>query len=297
MKKIFWSKSIWFFDIDDTLIDTATNSITASEGIRKVFENNFDSEVAMNIKDQFNALYNLMYAGYKVKKDEDWLKVDGGKKAFENLNQKVASLQKEIILKWGTYKKWSREIFIKLAADSLKMKVSPELIHEAADAYWITLAKVSNPFPDAVNLMTQIKLHSRPIFLITSSDARLKMRVDGQFEYIPQYSEGLKRERIMMLLEKGIHFNGISIGDPEDKPNIDFFQKAIKLAEEDLGQIIDTSHAIMVGDSFGGDLQTPKEKMGFGLVVLFQKDKLDTEVIDEHQITTCRLSDVANFLK
>lgn len=36
--------------------------------------------------------------------------------------------------------------------------------------------------------------------------------------------------------------------------------------------------------------------MRFGLVVLFQKDKEDTEIVDERQIITGKLSEVANFL-
>jgi len=122
------------------------------------------------------------------------------------------------------------------------------------------------------------------------------MDEEGQFDYDPQYSEALKRQRIELLREKGITFNALSIGDPEDKPHMDFFQKGLKIAEEDSGCPIDTRYAIIVGDSFGGDLQTPKEQMGFGLVVLFQKDKTKTEIIDEYQIITGNLSEVANFL-
>ncbi|MBI3103800.1 hypothetical protein HYZ05_02585 [Candidatus Daviesbacteria bacterium] len=32
IKKIPWSESIWFLDLDDTLIDTAGATISASEG-------------------------------------------------------------------------------------------------------------------------------------------------------------------------------------------------------------------------------------------------------------------------
>lgn len=36
----------------------------------------------------------------------------------------------------------------------------------------------------------------------------------------------------------------------------------------------------MAGDSFAGDLQTPKEQMGFGLVVLFQKDLMQEGIVN-----------------
>jgi FMN phosphatase YigB (HAD superfamily) len=294
--KIPWSQSIWFFDVDDTLVDTAKNSQNASEGINGVFSARFDAETGKKIQDRFNDFYNLMYEGYKVKKEMDWQNVSGGKTAFDELNTRVADHQKNLVAKYGTHKKWSREIFIKLATDDIGMSVTPELVHEAADAYWMTLARLSKPFPETMQLIDQIKSHHRPIYLITGSDARLKMREDKQFEYIPEYSEGLKRERIALLREEGIEFNGLSIGDPEDKPHPDFFQKGIKVAEDDLGHPIDLGNAIMLGDSFAGDLQTPKEQLGFGLVVLFQKDKNSTEVVDKHQLTTGKLNEVGNFL-
>lgn len=296
INKILWSKSVWFFDVDDTLVDTAKNSIIASEGVREVLKANFNPEVSENVQDKFNDMYNLLYQGYKVKKIKDWNKVPGGKKAYDELNARIADCQKDVVAKYGTYKKWSREIFLKLTADDLGIKISPELVHEAVDAYWMNLARFSEPFPGVLELVNIIKDHGRPIYLITSSDARLKMREDGQFEYIPEYSETLKRERVVILKDKGINFDGLSIGDPEDKPHLDFFEKGIKIAEENLGISIDLKYAIMIGDSFAGDLQTPKEKMDFGLVVLFQKDKLNTEIIDEHQVITGKLSDVAKFL-
>ena len=106
----------------------------------------------------------------------------------------------------------------------------------------------------------------------------------------------LKKNRIELLREKGIIFNALSIGDPEDKPNLNFFQKGLKIAEQELGCPINTEHAIMIGDSFEGDLQVPKERMGFGLVVLFQKDKIKLKIIDDHQIITGNLMEVTRLL-
>lgn len=208
MNKISWSDSIWFFDIDDTLIDTAGTTLSAAEGIRKVFLAKHSPEQAKQVKDNFNHIFQLMMTGLHMSHTEGWQKVPEDK-----------------------------------------------------------------------------------------SDGRLKMDNKGQFDYDPKYSEALKRQRIELLREKGVNFNAVSIGDPEDKPHPDFFQKGIKIAEKDLGSSIDLMHAIMIGDSFAGDLQTPKEQLGFGLVVLFQKDKLDTEVIDEHQITTGKLFEVVKFLR
>ncbi len=144
--------------------------------------------------------------------------------------------------------------------------------------------------------MTEIKTHGRPIYLITSSDARLKMDEIGQFDYDPPYSENLKKQRIELLRKKGIPYNALSIGDPEDKPHLDFFEKGIKIAEQHLGANIDFGNAIMVGDSYAGDLQVPREKLGFGLTVLFNKSTSTTEINASRQISTGNLSKVSDFL-
>lgn len=48
----------------------------------------------------------------------------------------------------------------------------------------------------------------------------------------------------------------------------------------------------MLGDSFGGDLQTPKEKLHFGLVVLRENGRTDTQIDDAKQITLGNLLQV-----
>lgn len=290
-----WQESIWFSDVDDTLIDTAGTSTTASNGIRTVFEPTFGAEKASEVQGRFNDLFALMMASYRVKNDEDWTRVPGGQEALHELISYFESSQKQVTAEYGHYKKWSREVFIKCAADDAGISVTPELVHEAADAYWLTLTEQTEVFSDALRLSSVIAEHQRPLFLVTSSDARLKMQSDGQFIYDPAYSEALKRQRIELLRDKGLRFNAMSIGDPEDKPHLDFFNKALRVAGEELGIDIEPSHAIMLGDSFGGDLQTPKERLGFGLVVLREKTKTTTEVNDSHQLSLGDLREVEKF--
>lgn len=290
-----WDSSIWFSDVDDTLIDTAGTSTEASEGIREVFEVYFGVQKAEEVQQNFNILFALMMAGYRVR-DDDWTQVSGGKEAFERLLEYVESCQQQVIAAYGHYKKWSREIFIKRACELAGIDVEPELVHEAADSYWMTLTERTEVFPDALKLSDSITEHNCPLFLVTSSDARLKMQPDGQFVYDPGYSEGLKRQRMELLREKGLRFRAISIGDPEDKPHPNFFTKAINLAESDLGISIEPGSLIMLGDSFGGDLQTPKEQLGFGLVVLRNSECSKTHINDTHQVTLGNLVEIERFL-
>ncbi len=294
--KIPWSESVWFFDVDDTLIDTGGLTLFASEGIKKVFAAKYSENEAEKVKKVYVEIFTMMMDGYRVKEDEEWKKVNGGKEAYENILIEIENFQKRVKEKYGFIKKWSREVLIKIAADRVGLKTTPEMIVEAGDAYWISLAKQTHVFPDALALVNEIKKHKRPIYLITSSDGRLTLAADGQFDYEPKYSEALKRQRIEILRDMGVLFDSLSIGDPEDKPHRDFFEKGIKAAESDLGKPFNLSNTLMIGDSFGGDLQTPKEVLGFGLVVLYQRGSNATEIIDEHQINTGNLQDVAKFL-
>lgn len=295
-QKILWENSIWFSDIDDTLIDTAKTTPEASEGVGKVFKARFGMEQAKVIQDNFNEIFNLMLAGLRIKTDEDWAKVEGGKEAFDKLWRQIENYQLEIKDKFGSVKKFSREVFIKIASDRVNLEVSAELISEAADAYWLALSEKTKVFPGVLELIGEIKRRERPLYLATSSDARLRLKFNGQFEYIPKESEDFKRDRIQLLRDKGIDFNLVSIGDPEDKPHLEFFQKAIKIAEADLGHSIDLSNAIMMGDSFPADLQTPKEQLGFGLVVFFHEGMDNTEIVDNNHIKTGNLHNVTSYI-
>lgn len=291
-----WQDSIWFFDIDDTLIDTAGDSRSATQGVEDVFTLHCGTDKAKRVANEVNAIFELLLAGYRVK-NNDWSPVLGGKTAFDQLLSQIETAQADVIEKFGKAKLWSREVFIKLACDRVGVPVTPEIIHEAADGFWIKLTQVVHVLPGVVDLFQTIVKHSRPIYLVTSSDARLQMDEAGQFHYDPKYSEGLKRQRIELLREKGIVFNALSIGDPQDKPDVGFFQKGVETAQAEYGKSFDLKNAIMIGDSFAGDLQTPKEKMGFGLVVLFQKDRSTTVQEDEREIVTGDLSEVLSYIQ
>lgn len=283
-----WERSVWFFDVDDTLIDTAGMTIPAAEAVQEVFQNHVSVAQAEQLKNRFVEIFTILMKGHQGSLELQ--------KERDNLLARITKAQPTVLEKYGHIKIWSREIFIKHAAEDLRIAVTPELIHEAADAYWISLSKSIQVLSGVTDLLNQIKEHNRPLYLITSSDARLKMKDDGTFTYSPEYSEGSKRERIEILRGKGIFYNGLSIGDPEDKPHLDFFEKGIRIAEKDLGVKIDMNDAIMIGDSYSGDLETPKEKMGFGLVILIDQKTKEAVWLDERQVVTPNLKEVAKLL-
>ena len=297
IRRISWKDSFWFSDVDDTLINTAKNTEVASEGVEQVFTARFGEEVGKTIQKNFIEIFHTMMAGLRNKTDADWSTSAIKKDVFDELWKEMENYQQEIKDKYGAIKKFSREVFIQIAADRANLDISPELLYEAADAYWVTLSEKTELLPGVKELTDTIKDHGRPLYLVTSSDARLKLKQNGQFEYIPEYSEAFKRERMQLLRDKGLEFNIVSIGDPEDKPHLDFFQKGINLAEKDFGFQLNLKNAIFMGDSFAADLQTPKEQLGFGLVVLCQEEKTGVEIVDEHQIITGNLGEIISYFE
>ncbi|MBI5614451.1 hypothetical protein HY947_05985 [Candidatus Gottesmanbacteria bacterium] len=286
--KVSWDKSVWFFDIDDTLVDTAGTTKVASGGIKRVFQERFDRQTGKKVQALFVDIFSVMMLGHAS---------GTGSNPFHDEILSVMEVKQALIKqKYGVMKKWSREFFVWFACQKLGISASREVIYEAADAYWMTLAEKTILFPHVKELFTAIQNHDRPIYFLTSSDGRLKIDDNGMFLYDPVYSEGLKRERIELLREKGLSFRGVSIGDPEDKPHKDFFLKGIRMAEADLNTSIDLSHAIMLGDSYTADLETPKNVLGFGLVVQFVKGLKAVEVVDGHFIRTGNLLESVQFL-
>lgn len=285
VRKIKWSRSFWFFDIDDTLINTADVSEKASESIRKVFTY-FGKKKALEVQKNFNDIFTTMLATHQSKNRKNI--------KFENLVQEIEVYQKDVRKVYGRIKRWSREVFIKIASDRASLKVPPKIIKKAADAYWTELTRNVKIYTGTIELIGEIRKHKRPIYLLTSSDGRLVMQNEN-FYYNPSYSGKLKERRIKILKKRGLDFDALSVGDPEDKPNEEFFQKAIKIAESDFGSKINIKDAVIVGDSFTDDLQTPM-KMGFGLCVLFEKNRQGPMIRDKNYIAVNNLPDITKFL-
>ncbi len=53
---------------------------------------------------------------------------------YDNLVGRIESTQTRVKEKYGAVKKWSREVFIKIAADDAEIEETPEIVHQAADA-------------------------------------------------------------------------------------------------------------------------------------------------------------------
>lgn len=283
-----WNEAIFFFDVDDTLINTFTNSIKASAAFSEVLSKEIDPNIANLIQERFKEIFQILAYGH-------WGKSVANNEHAEII-ARITTLQSPVISQYGSIRKWSREVLLKIAAEKYHINLSSALIQAAVNKYWEKVAKLSVPKEGVLELFNTIKNHHRPIYLVTGSDARLKLNDEGLFIYDPKESEQFKINRMELLKSEGFIFDGVSIGDPEDKPHRDFFQKAISVAEKDLGYPIENKNLIMFGDSYEADLETPERKLGFGLVVLYRQDQAQTIEENDRYISTSSLLSVTNYL-
>jgi FMN phosphatase YigB (HAD superfamily) len=288
-RKINWSDAVFFFDVDDTLIETAKNSIIASQGIFNTLKKELGKEKAKSVTERFRYIFNTLA-------NQHWANQDQDHSEYDSIIDEINKFQKPVVEKYGNIRKWSREVFLKIASDDLSIHLNPELIYESINNYWEMVSDNSTPIEGVLNLFKKIKSHNRPIYFVTGSDARLKMNSQELFDYDPKYSEQFKAKRINALKNKGLFFNALSIGDPEDKPHLDFFEKAVTIAEKDLGHKLDYKNSIMFGDSYVADLQIPREKMNFGLVVLFKKGQEKPIEEAESYISLGNIYSVTDYL-
>ncbi len=287
--KINWSGAIFFFDVDDTLFDTTANSYVAADSIYQVLKKEIGEEKSLLVKNKFKSVFKILADHHMGITNVDM-------EEYNRLIARITHLQKSVVKKFGSIRKWSREVFLKIAAESFDIDLKSELIYKAVDAYWNTISERSVPIKGVFEFFDEIKKHNRPVFLLTGSDARLQFDGAGSFSYDPQYSESFKRKRINALKNRGLYFNAVSIGDPEDKPHLDFFEKGIKTAEDDLNKKIETKNAVMFGDSYKADLQVPREELGFGLAVLFRKGQEKLIEEGEKYVSTGNLLLVKDYL-
>lgn len=264
---------IFLFDVNHTLINTAAGHLHAmNKMVAELIKGGIDKKTAKEIVKRVHFSTSLMIAGFLINKDKEWDYVPGGKEAYKELTYRIYNCQEKILKKWGFIKKWSREVFIKIATDDLGMKLSPEIVIKAADAHWEGITFHAEIFSSARILFKELKKHKIPAYILTSSDGRLIPK-NSHFVYDPKYSEAAKRKRMMVLKTQGIDFTDIVIGDPYDKPSVEFFNNGLKAIEKNLGYKIKLSDLVMVGNSYEDDLETPITKMKFGLGILVEEGR------------------------
>ena len=262
---------IFLFDVNHTLINTALYHTKALGSLEKYLAKHIDRNAAKYITERFNQIFLLMVAGFLLRTKEEWEEVEGGKESYENLIGLIAQYQVKVKEQWGFIKKWSREVFLKIAADEIKVHIPANIIYNASTTYWDEITNLTEPFDEAKQIVNYLTKQKYPVYLLTSSDGRLHIE-DGYFRYNHAISGNYKKKRMETLREKGLDFKGIIVGDPEDKPLPEYYKRAINEIENDLKTKIDPSCLVMTGNSFEDDLETPMLLFQFGKGFLLDKN-------------------------
>lgn len=270
-------KKVFFLDIDDCLIETSRlgkTELTALELSLVSQKVPKAPEITEEFKNSFHRLYDRHQGKILSKNDIEILR---------QYMAKLKDLEKNIIQEFGQVKKWSREVFIYLAAQKFGVTLSEEQILVSSTALWQAIAANTPFFPDALKFLKKLKSENLKFYLISSSDCRLKFdSVKNQFIYDPDYSRELKFKRLSKFLTLGIRKENIFIGDPYDKPNLWIFQEALKKARTDNPKRF---FSIMVGDSLKNDL-LPAKKAGIEKIILINRHKngLKTDTSEEFEV-------------
>lgn len=264
------NSKIFLFDVNHTLINTALYHTKALTEVKKNLTKYIDKEAAQYITKRFDEIFLLMVAGFLFRTEKEWGKISGGRKSYTNLVNLITQHQIKVKEKWGFIKKWSREVFIKIAADEIKVNLEADLIKNITTIYWDTITNLTEPFDEAKRLLSYIKEKDHKTYLLTSSDGRLQI-TKGFFTYDPVFSEKYKKNRMSSLRDKDLHFRDIIVGDPYDKPHLNYYKHAIDVIKKDLGEKIDPAKLVMIGNSFEDDLEIPILLFKFGHGFLFDK--------------------------
>lgn len=288
------TNKVFLFDVNHTLINTALYHTQSLTEIEKYLLKHITKKAAQYITNRFNEIFLLMVAGFLLRTDEEWKSVPKGRKSYEDLVQIITLHQVKVKEEWGFIKKWSREVFLKIAADEIKVILSPEVICDTATLYWDTITNLTEPFEEAKKLHAYLANKGYPAYLLTSSDGRLQIK-NGFFRYDPIFSGNYKKNRINTLKKKGLFFRDIIVGDPYDKPLPDYYKHAVKIVEKDLKKKVKNENFVIVGNSLEDDLETPKI-LGFGQGFLFKKGS-ETKKIDNNIFEIGNLMDIISIMK
>lgn len=260
-------EAVWVADIDDTLTDTARMHNSAAGAVRDALARIIDPVLANAVANRFVQLFQTLLSAHQATDGRS----DGD--GYSAVLERVMSLQREMRLKWGTTKRFSRECLLKMAGDDRGVALTAGQISKCVDEYWAHMRANVILFEDAVRLCVAISQAGRPLFLMTSSDGRLSLGDNGQFEYDPSYSRDFKLARVAELEARRIRFRGAFVGDPADKPTPAFFDHVYDGIERTLGHRVSPRTIIVLGDSYHSDIEYPETHWSIALGVLYRPDQ------------------------
>lgn len=240
---------VWLVDLDDTLTPTAHLHPRAATEAGRVLTHALDADTAQNVIGRFDTMFATLLAAHH----DD---TTGGDDAAADLDRRVAAAQGRVEARWGSTMRFSREVLLYLSAQDAGVILSAELLWSTIDAYWEHYR--ANPvFVEGAKEFMSALDSVAPTYIMTGSDARMRLLRSGAFEYDPEGSREVKARRLGALRDAGLSYADAFIGDPINKPEPEYFEGALAAIRT---QLPDASHEVVVfGDSIASDLNTPLE--------------------------------------
>jgi len=228
-------------DIDYTLVNFLSGHNSAIKTIREETGEEFSKAV--------DDIYQIIIEERMIKDFDEWNKKD---EYIETVGR----------IKKLSSRKWSRESWIIIAAEKLGVKITKEEIETFRDIYWETVGKSSTLYEDTKAFLNMVSEKNIPLILMTSSDGVMKVQEDLSLIYNPEFSKETKEKRVKLL---PIRYSSLVIGDPIDKPDIEFF-RIIEKEIEKFGKF-KKNNILFIGDSLKIDVAVP-EKLGYQTLLI-----------------------------
>ena len=269
------SKTVYFLDIDDTLIKTTSITQDHRNALKSALQS-LKIERANEIVSDFSATYSNLYATHQGK-----MLSNKDPKDLENFVKSLTELEKFIIEKYGEIKIWSREAALYISAEKYGITLSNHNLSDLSNTLWNKITQNASFYPDSLPFLDYLNTQKAPFYLISASDCRLTLdEKTGYFEYDPLYSRNLKLKRFEILYQKGIDKKQVYVGDPYDKPNPWVFLEALNQAKSDVKEKFTS---IMIGDSIKNDL-LPAKKAGMDKIIWLNRGSAKEKEVRKDRI-------------
>lgn len=284
--------AVWLADVDDTLIDTVRMHYEASGAMVNVLGSFVGISKAHQVVARFKDIFEILIESHQSIGPS----FEGSQQEKNDLLQRIDEYQREIKARWGATKTFSRETLLKIAAEDYGIDLTAKQVQQCIDYYWQYLESHPLCFHDAINLSQILARIGIPLFLMTSSDGRLTLSDNGQFDYDPTSSRKFKESRVQSLRAEGLHYREVFVGDPIDKPTPEFFEFVHDGVERYLGRRLNPPHVIVMGDSYTSDMQIPVSEWQVGLGVLYRPGQKKIIVERDRVVSIGNWKAVENFL-
>lgn len=240
-------------DLDYTLINFDAIHHAGIAALEKRFGKEFSQKV--------HDLFLLMLGGHRKATTDEWDNREQFNAALERVKKKQKSNE-------HGHRAWSRETWISLVAEDLKVPLSSKDVDEAREDYWNSVEHSTDLFyQDALELFEWLKKNKIPLWVYTGSDSLVKLdEVSDLFHYEADFSKNYKLKRIEGL---GVPADKMFVADPFDKPHQHFYDEIFQ-AIKDEQSALKKEEIYFVGDSPRSDLEVPAAH-GYPTVFLNRK--------------------------